>query len=235
MFMSLPLKNRKKYVSRLRRGEMEASFMSTKTHDESPLTLSAFTELQPIEPEITIEPPRIEEPQVIIEPPHTDEPRLTVDTDFLAEDLSMVEIIEPYPLQDTLQEPTHHRGVESKKSFSDRVHQLARSKSQPSSPVKSHYPHSNLSHFPGSSILTNLEQELASESVTSSAAPSRAGTGFSIFDRPDYTPRRVRGQTFQSPAAITDHNTKILVFLSLPRSQTILSVKDTVTTAVSTM
>lgn len=184
-------------------GEMETAFIANKTHDDTPLNLSAFADLQPIEPEMIVEPeitielPRIEEPEPIIEPPHTIEPRLTIDTNFSTEPPPKVEIIEPYHSQDNLHEPQqteHHRAIESKKSFSDRVHQLARSKSQPASPVKSHFNHGKHPPMPDSTTLTNLEHELASDSVPSSAAPSRAGTGFSgfsIFDRPDYTTRRV--------------------------------------------
>ncbi|KAF2684315.1 hypothetical protein K458DRAFT_30079 [Lentithecium fluviatile CBS 122367] len=115
-------------------GELESSFIGSKTSDETPLSLSTVAELQPIQPQ------------------------------------QLSEAI------DKGTETGHRRGVGSKASFSDRVHQLADS----SSPV------SRTSQVPNSSTLADLENEIALDSsVTSSAFPSRVGTGFSeLFHQP---------------------------------------------------
>jgi hypothetical protein len=100
--------------------------------------------------------------------------------------------IEPQVAQSSLQEPfdESRRGMGTKASFSDRVHQLAQAQSQNNSPNVS--PGRNRpSPIPDSTILADLEQEVDfSSSVSTSTAPSRVGTGFSIFDLPD-RPRRV--------------------------------------------
>jgi serine/threonine protein kinase len=100
--------------------------------------------------------------------------------------------IEPQLAQTTPQEPLNlspQRGVGTKASFSDRVHQLAQALSQNPSPNVS--PKKNRhSAIPDSAILADLEQEVDfNSSVSTSTAPSRVGTGFSIFDRPDRTVR----------------------------------------------
>jgi serine/threonine protein kinase len=95
--------------------------------------------------------------------------------------------IEPQAAQSGLQEPfdENRDGMGTKASFSDRVHQLAQAKSQNPSPNVS--PGRNRqSAIPDSAILADLEQEVDfSSSVSTSTAPSRVGTGFSIFDLPD--------------------------------------------------
>lgn len=102
--------------------------------------------------------------------------------------------IEPQLAQSNLLEPQdepHHRGVGSKASFSDRVHQLAQAQAQSqhtspdSSPKRGRH-----STIPDTTTLADLEHEVDfSSSVSTSTAPSRVGTGFSIFDRPEQTRR----------------------------------------------
>ncbi|OAL03244.1 hypothetical protein IQ06DRAFT_323997 [Phaeosphaeriaceae sp. SRC1lsM3a] len=104
--------------------------------------------------------------------------------------------IEPEMAQGSLQvrqaEEQHH-GIGNKASFSDRVHQLAQAQSQHPSPESS--PKRNRhSTIPDSTTLADLEHEVDfSSSVSTSTAPSRVGTGFSIFDMPDYTRRTDTG------------------------------------------
>ncbi|KAF2029736.1 hypothetical protein EK21DRAFT_67152 [Setomelanomma holmii] len=103
--------------------------------------------------------------------------------------------IEPQLAPSALEPPQeeHHRGVGSKKSFSDRVHELAQAQSQHPSPESS--PKRNRhSAIPDTSILADLEHEVDfSSSVSTSTAPSRVGTGFSIFDLPGRTRRTDTG------------------------------------------
>jgi serine/threonine protein kinase len=83
-----------------------------------------------------------------------------------------------------------HIGVGSKASFSDRVHQLAHLQSQHNSPENSPK-RSRFPTIPDSLELADLEHEVDfSSSVTTSVAPSRVGTGFSIFDMPSPSARR---------------------------------------------
>lgn len=79
---------------------------------------------------------------------------------------------------DPAQGTGHRRSIDNKASFSDRVHQLA----DLSTTVN------HASQIPNPAALTDLENEIAFDSsVTSSAAPSRVGTGFSeIFSRPTH-------------------------------------------------
>ncbi|CAO2652732.1 Nn.00g021430.m01.CDS01 [Neocucurbitaria sp. VM-36] len=130
-------------------GELENSFMTSKTVDDTPLRLSEIAELQPLEPQLT---------HSILQEQH---------------------------------DKTHHRGVGSKASFSDRVHQLAQSQTQHTAPADTIYNNNpRHSHVPDSQTLASLEHELwMDSSVSSSAAPSRVGTGFSIFDLPERTGR----------------------------------------------
>jgi hypothetical protein len=102
--------------------------------------------------------------------------------------------IEPHFAQSNLLDPCDedHRGVDSKASFSDRVHQLAQAQSQHPSPESS--PKRNRHIIPDSTILADLEHEVdLSSSVSTSTAPSRVGTGFSIFDLPDRARRTDTG------------------------------------------
>jgi serine/threonine protein kinase len=135
-------------------GDIESSFLGSKTSDNAPLSLTIVGGLQPIEPQP----------------------------------------------QNNLQEPLererdHHRGVGYKKSFSDRVHELAQTQTQPAAPEPTDTPDyydSQNSHIPDSTVLANLEYDVAMDSsATSTAPPSRVSTGFSIFDMPEPSTRRV--------------------------------------------
>jgi serine/threonine protein kinase len=108
--------------------------------------------------------------------------------------------IEPQIPQSALlvpQDEAHH-GVDTKASFSDRVHQLAQAQSLQNSPESS----PKRSRFPTISDpleLADLEHEVDfSSSVSTSTAPSRVGTGFSIFDLPERTRRTDTGFSIAS-------------------------------------
>jgi serine/threonine protein kinase len=115
--------------------------------------------------------------------------------------LSALMPIEPHFAQSSnLQAPVQeelHRGVGTKASFSDRVHQLAHLQAQSLNPSPEHSPRKNrFSAIPDSTTLAlaDLEHEVDfSSSVSTSTAPSRVGTGFSIFDLPDRTRRTDTG------------------------------------------
>ncbi|KAF2824174.1 hypothetical protein CC86DRAFT_447110 [Ophiobolus disseminans] len=99
--------------------------------------------------------------------------------------------IEPQLAQSGLKAPHEDtpRGVGTKASFSDRVHQLAQAQSQNPSPESSPRK-ARHSTIPDSTTLADLEHEVDfSSSVSTSTAPSRVDTGFSIFDLPDRTRR----------------------------------------------
>lgn len=117
------------------------------------------------------------------------------DTPLSFSALMPIEPIEPQAPQSNLLIPQeeHHRGVGSKASFSDRVHQMAQEHSQHNSPEGSpkRIRHSTI---PDSTTLADLEHEVDfSSSVSTSTAPSRVGTGFSIFDLPERTRRTDTG------------------------------------------
>ncbi|KAH7062950.1 hypothetical protein BKA63DRAFT_429241 [Paraphoma chrysanthemicola] len=103
--------------------------------------------------------------------------------------------IEPQLAPSALEPPKEEfpRGVGAKKSFSERVHELAQAQSQHPSPESS--PKRNRhSTIPDTSVLADLEHEVDfSSSVSTSTAPSRVGTGFSIFDLPDRSRRTDTG------------------------------------------
>jgi serine/threonine protein kinase len=102
--------------------------------------------------------------------------------------------IEPQLAQSNFLEPQDenlHRGIGSKASFSDRVHHLAQAQaqSQQNSPQGSPK-RARHSTIPDTTTLADLEHEVDfSSSVSTSTAPSRVGTGFSIFDLPARTRR----------------------------------------------
>jgi hypothetical protein len=106
--------------------------------------------------------------------------------------------IDPQSLHNSMQEPPergHHRGVGNKKSFSDRVHELAQTQTQPIAPeptdTPDYYDNRN-SYIPDPAVLANLEHDVAMDSsTTSTAPPSRVSTGFSVFDMPEPSTRRV--------------------------------------------
>tara|TARA_R110002003_G_scaffold197_9_gene15396 strand:- start:177 stop:3518 length:3342 start_codon:yes stop_codon:yes gene_type:complete len=103
--------------------------------------------------------------------------------------------IEPQLAPSALEPPQEefHRAVGAKKSFSERVHELAQAQSQHPSPESS--PKRNRhSTIPHTSVLADLEHEVDfSSSVSTSTAPSRVGTGLSVFDRPDRARRTDTG------------------------------------------
>ncbi|KAH7071039.1 hypothetical protein FB567DRAFT_564666 [Paraphoma chrysanthemicola] len=103
--------------------------------------------------------------------------------------------IEPQLAPSALEPPKEEfsRSVGAKKSFSERVHELAQAQSQHPSPESS--PKRNRhSTIPDTSVLADLEHEVDfSSSVSTSTAPSRVGTGFSIFDLPDRSRRTDTG------------------------------------------
>ncbi|KAF1976443.1 hypothetical protein BU23DRAFT_48604 [Bimuria novae-zelandiae CBS 107.79] len=76
------------------------------------------------------------------------------------------------------QDRSQRRSIGNKASFSDRIHQL----------IDQSTPDHRAPHIPNTSVLTDLEHDIALDSsVPSSAAPSRIGTGFSeIFSRPTH-------------------------------------------------
>ncbi|KAH7382402.1 hypothetical protein DE146DRAFT_748671 [Phaeosphaeria sp. MPI-PUGE-AT-0046c] len=104
--------------------------------------------------------------------------------------------IEPEMSQSGLQVPQaeeQQHDIGSKASFSDRVHQLAQAQSQHPSPESSPK-RARHSTIPDSTTLADLEHEVDfSSSVSTSTAPSRVGTGFSIFDMPDLARRTDTG------------------------------------------
>jgi len=120
--------------------------------------------------------------------------------------------IEPPSLSNSLQEPSergHQRSVDSQASFSDRVHQLAQTQPPPPQPQQQEEPErietpdyyydSQQPQMPEPAVLANLEYDVAVDSsATSTNPPSRVSTGFSIFDLPENTRRRV-GTAFMLP------------------------------------
>jgi serine/threonine protein kinase len=115
--------------------------------------------------------------------------------------------IEPQLAQSSLLEPRDedHRGVGSKASFSDRVHQLAQAQTQhnspPSSPKRNRH-----TTIPDSTTLADLEHEVDfSSSVSTSTAPSRVNTGFSIFDLPERARRTDTGFSIASGYRMPPH------------------------------
>jgi len=103
-----------------------------------------------------------------------------------------IEPVKPQPAQNSLQEPhdiSPHHDIGSKASFSDRVHHMAQAQAHNPSPTISPQRSRN-SAIPDTTVLADLEHEVdLASSVSTSTAPSRVGTGFSIFDLPDRAPR----------------------------------------------
>ncbi|KAF3033737.1 hypothetical protein E8E12_001964 [Didymella heteroderae] len=113
-------------------------------------------------------------------------------------------VLDAPPVQSQLtptygQDVNHDRTVANKSSFSDRVHQLAQNQAEEAEPLpqkEEDQPH----HGPDTNFLTELEREFEYDSTPSSLAPSRVGTGFSIFDRPERNYRVGTGFTTFSAA-----------------------------------
>ncbi|KAH6611864.1 hypothetical protein C7974DRAFT_85944 [Boeremia exigua] len=122
----------------------------------------------------------------------------------------------PVPSQLT---PTYgqDRTVANKASFSDRVHQLAQTQAQDGTPKQrdAHHDHDHdhppepHHQSPDTDFLAELELEFEydSASAPSSLAPSRVGTGFSIFDRPERNYRV--GTGFTTFSANTNFNSPL--------------------------
>lgn len=102
------------------------------------------------------------------------------------------------------QDVNHERTVATKSSFSDRLHQLAEHRAEEDVPVKEE---DQPRQGPDTNFLTELEREFEYDSAPSSLAPSRVGTGFSIFDRPERNYRV--GTGFTTFSAATNFNSPL--------------------------
>jgi serine/threonine protein kinase len=103
--------------------------------------------------------------------------------------LNHSKVLDATPMQSQLtptyaQDADHDRTVANKSSFSDRVHKLAQSQAEEVVSIQ-HKNEDEPYQIPDTNFLTELEREFEYDSAPSSLAPSRVGTGFSIFDRPE--------------------------------------------------
>ncbi|KZM20608.1 ATP binding [Ascochyta rabiei] len=105
----------------------------------------------------------------------------------------------PHQMQSAL-DAGHGRTIANKVSFSDRVHQLAQSQIQEVPHAHTQAEQNTSAQSPDTSFLAELEPEFENNSAPSSLAPSRVGTGFSIFDRPERNYRVGTGFTTFSAA-----------------------------------
>ena len=96
------------------------------------------------------------------------------------------------------------RTVASKTSFSDRVHQLAQAQAEAPAPEEQRDNCEAPLKHEYTNFLAELEHEFDYDSAPSSLAPSRVGTGFSIFDRPERNNRVGTGFTMFSTATNFD-------------------------------
>lgn len=131
-------------------------------------------------------------------------------TDNTPLNLSTVADIAPMQTQLTPtygQDIDHERTVASKTSFSDRVHQLAQAQVEASAPEEQRDDCEAPPKHEYTNFLAELEHEFDHDSAPSSLAPSRVGTGFSIFDRPERNYRVGTGFTMFSTA--TDFNSPL--------------------------
>ncbi|KAF2999799.1 hypothetical protein E8E13_006278 [Curvularia kusanoi] len=92
------------------------------------------------------------------------------------------------------------RTVANKTSFSDRVHQLAQTQAKDAVPKEDGDDRESSPKHDYTNFLAELEHEFDYDSAPSSLAPSRVGTGFSIFDRPERNYRIGTGFTTFSTA-----------------------------------
>lgn len=97
------------------------------------------------------------------------------------------------------QDAEHGRSIANKASFSDRVHQLTQTQTE-DVPSKQSQHGRDAHQAPDTTFLAELEHEFEYDSAPSSLAPSRVGTGFSIFDRPERNYRVGTGFTTFSAA-----------------------------------
>jgi len=131
-------------------------------------------------------------------------------TDNTPLNLSTVADIAPMQTQLTPtygQDIDHGRTVASKTSFSDRVHQLAQAQAEAPAPEEQRDDCEAPPKHEYTNFLAELEHEFDYDSAPSSLAPSRVGTGFSIFDRPERNYRVGTGFTMFSTA--TDFNSPL--------------------------
>lgn len=98
------------------------------------------------------------------------------------------------------QDDDQDRTIANKASFSDRVHQLAHSHAEDPTPIERRVENEPRHQHPDTNFLAELEHEFEYDSAPSSLAPSRVGTGFSIFDRPERNYRVGTGFTTFSAA-----------------------------------
>ena len=103
------------------------------------------------------------------------------------------------------QSSDNDRTVANKASFSDRLHQLAQIQAQEAQ--AKHVRDEQDPPAPDTNFLTELEREFEYDSAPSSLAPSRVGTGFSIFDRPERNYRV--GTGFTTFSAATNFNSPL--------------------------
>jgi serine/threonine protein kinase len=96
-------------------------------------------------------------------------------------------------------EAGHDRTVANKSPFNERVQQLVRTKNE-EAPANEQAHRDDQPQALDTNFLAELEREFDYDSVPSSLAPTRVGTGFSIFDRPERTGRVGTGFTAFSVA-----------------------------------
>ncbi|KAF2621389.1 hypothetical protein BU25DRAFT_426540 [Macroventuria anomochaeta] len=124
--------------------------------------------------------------------------------------LSTIADVPQLPLQLTPQygqNVDHDRTIANKASFSDRVHQLAQTQNEEAPPKQNRDERDTHHQAPDTTFLTELEHEFEYDSAPSSLAPSRVGTGFSIFDRPERNYRV--GTGFTTFSAATNFNSPL--------------------------
>ncbi|KAJ4983872.1 protein kinase domain-containing protein [Stagonosporopsis vannaccii] len=119
--------------------------------------------------------------------------------------LSLSTIADAPPKQSQLkpihgQDDDNDRKVASRSSFSDRVHLLAQTQGEDAAPKQHEDTGDPQRQALDPNFLAELEQEFEYDSAPSSLAPSRVGTGFSIFDRPERNYRIGTGFTTFSAA-----------------------------------
>lgn len=126
--------------------------------------------------------------------------------------LNMSTVADPQPMQSQLtptygQDADHDRTVASRSSFSDRVHLLAQTQGEDAEPKHHEDVQNSQRQALDTNFLAELELEFEYDSAPSSLAPSRVGTGFSIFDRPERNYRV--GTGFTTFSAATNFNSPL--------------------------
>ncbi|KAJ8106737.1 hypothetical protein OPT61_g9342 [Boeremia exigua] len=126
--------------------------------------------------------------------------------------LNLSIVADALPVQSQLtpaygQDDDHDRTIATKTSFSDRVHQLAQNQPEATALEQQDNHWERRSQLPDTNFLAELEREFEYDSAPSSLAPSRVGTGFSIFDRPERNYRV--GTGFTTFSASTNFNSPL--------------------------